>query len=90
MAERNDHDILIAVETKLEMLIAQNNQYLDQHSKLLERVVANEIKSGQDRIKLEALEQDINDLRRKTNVVDAINAAMAGLAGVVGFFFGQK
>ncbi len=90
MTERNDHDILIAMETKLEMLIGTQTQYLNQYGKLLERVVAIEIQQGRNIAEVAAVKQDVDDLRKKSNVVDAINAAMAGVAGVVGFIFGHR
>jgi hypothetical protein len=90
MENQSDHDLLIQVNTKLEMLIAQNNQYLDQHSKLLERVVTIEIERGRDSERIKSIQQDIDDLRKKSTLVDAINAGVAAIAGVIGFIFGGK
>lgn len=92
MTENNpsDHDLLIRVDTKLGMLIQTQGQYLDQYGKLLERVVAIEIDRGKRDAQIEEIKTDIVDLRRKSNIVDTINAIGATIAGIIGYIFGQR
>ncbi len=87
---QSDHDLLIQVNTKLEMLISTQGQYLNQYGKLLERVVQVEIDRTRDSTKIDELKSSVDDLRKKTNLVDVINAIAAGAAGVIGFIFGQR
>ena len=87
---QSDHDLLIQVNTKLEMLISTQGQYLNQYSKLLERVVQAEIDRSRNSVRLDELASDIDDLAKKSLIVDGINAFIAGVAGIVGFFFGQR
>jgi hypothetical protein len=90
MENQSDHDLLIALNTKMEMLLAGQQQYIIQWGKMLERMTAIEIAQGRHETEIKNIVEEVNDLRKKTSVVDAINAVMAGLAGVVGFFFGPR
>lgn len=90
MEQISDHDLLIRVDTKLGMLIQTQGQYLEQYGKLLERVVAIEIERGRDHIYIDEIKKDMDDLRKKSNIVDAINAVGAIIAGAIGFVFGNR
>lgn len=117
MADQNDHDLLIALNTKMEMMIiAQNNfmsQITDQTGTLRDRVTALENKDSRDSEKVQAIRSDvqrslanseritsletkigdltdeINRLRSKANLWDAINSAGIVLTGLLGYLLGK-
>lgn len=87
---QSDHDLLISLNTKMEMLLSGQQMYIDAWGKMLERLTKIEIEQGRNRTKIETIEEEIADLRKKTSVADAINTAAAAVAGVIGFFFGNR
>ena len=85
----NDHDLLIAVSTKMDMVLSGQQQFITQWGQLLQRLTAIEIEQGRHDTEIHNMEEEIAELRKKVTVADAINAAIAAVAGVIGFFFGQ-
>ena len=90
MENSSDHDLLIALNTKMEMLLAGQQQYILQWGKLLERMTAMEIQQGKNVTEIETIQQEITDLRKKFTLVDVLNAALAGAAGIAAILIGQK
>jgi hypothetical protein len=87
---QSDHDLLIKVDTKLGMLIQTQGQYLEQYGKLLERVVQVELDRGRDKAQFDELRRDVDELRKKSTIIDAINAGVAAIAGALAVWFGIK
>lgn len=87
---QSDHDLLISLNTKMEMLLSGQQMYIDAWGKMLERLTKIEIEQSRNRTKIESIEEEIDDLRKKTSIADAINTAAAAVAGVIGFFFGNR
>ena len=90
MDNQSDHDLLIALNTKMEMLLSGQQHFILQWGKLLERVTAVEIEQTRHDAEINNLQDEIADLRKKTSTGDAINTAVAAVAGVIGFFFGPR
>jgi hypothetical protein len=90
MDNQSDHDLLIALNTKMEMMLVGQQQFINQWITLVQRVTAIEIAQGRQSSEIENLESEIADLRRRTTVADSINAAVAALAGAIGYFFSPK
>ena len=94
MENSSDHDLLIAVNTKMEMLLSGQTQFINQWGKMLERVTAIEIAQGRHETELRNIEDELSDLRKKTGMADAINTAVAAIAaaiaGFIGYFFGPR
>lgn len=87
---QSDHDLLISLNTKMEILLSGQQMYIDAWGKMLERLTKIEIEQSRNRTKIESIEEEIDDLRKKTSIADAINTAAAAVAGVIGFFFGNR
>lgn len=124
MSEQNDHDLLIALNTKMEMMLTQQSNFMsqitDQTGALRDRVTALENKDSRDSEKVQAIRSDvqrsldnatkvdalrtevtalttrlddqtdeINRLRSKANLWDAINSAGIVLTGLLGYLLGK-
>jgi hypothetical protein len=90
MENQSDHDLLIALNTKMELMYAEQRQFHSQWISLVQRVTEGEIEQGRQTSRLDALEAKVDDLRKKSGLADAINTAVAAIAGVIGFFFGGR
>ena len=84
---QSDHDLLIALNTKMEMLLSGQQHFIQQWGTLLERVTAIEIIQSKHETEIKNMEDELADLRKKTSIADAINTAAAAIAGLVGYFF---
>ena len=87
---QSDHDLLIALNTKMEMLLSGQQHFIQQWGTLLERVTAIEIIQSKHETEIKNMEDELADLRKKTSIADAINTAAAAIAGLVGYFFGPR
>ena len=85
----NDHDLLIQLSTKMDMILAGQQLYIEQWGKLIERVTAIEIQQGRNTVEIRNIEEELADLRRKTGIADAINTAVAAIAGALAYFFAR-
>lgn len=94
MPEQSDHDLLIALNTKMEMLLGQQSQFITAWAKLLERITAIEIEHGRQATAMENLEDEVDELRKKFSLADTVNmvvtAVAASVAGAIGYFFGPR
>jgi hypothetical protein len=107
----NDHDLLVRLDTKVTLLLEQQNiftQSVQQNTKeLAERVAKLEVKDSKDSGKFEAIsadvqrslanydsitklqarvdgmEKDLEELRKKANLFDYINAAGVVITGIL-------
>jgi hypothetical protein len=59
MSEHNDHDLLIQVNTKLEMMISTQNNFLAQIVGIVDRVGKLEIKDRGDSERLQTISQSV-------------------------------
>jgi hypothetical protein len=59
MPEQNDHDLLIQVNTKLEMMISTQNNFLSQIVGIVDRVGKLEIKDRGDSERLQTISQSV-------------------------------
>ena len=83
----SDHDLLIALNTKMEMLLVNQQQFTNSWAKMLERITAMEIEQSRHSEKVRAIQGDVEDSRKKGNIVDVINAAIAAAAAALAYFF---
>ena len=94
MDNQSDHDLLISLNTKMEMLLAGQQRYIEAWGKMLERMTALEIEQGRHDTRIKNLADEITDLQKKSSFADNVNMAMTAIAslvaGVVGYFFGPR
>jgi uncharacterized membrane-anchored protein len=94
MENSSDHDLLIALNTKMEMMLAGQQQFINQWITLVERVTAIEIEQGRQATELKNLQDEVADLQKKSSFADNINMAVTAIAsiiaGTIGYFFGPK
>lgn len=94
MEHQSDHDLLIALNTKMEMLLSGQQMYIEAWGKLLERVTAIEIEQGRHDTEINVLQEDIAELQKKSSFADSVNmvvaAILSAIAGAIGFFFGPR
>jgi uncharacterized membrane-anchored protein len=94
MENSSDHDLLIALNTKMEMMLAGHQQFINQWITLVERVTAIEIEQGRQATELKNLQDEVADLQKKSSFADNINMAVTAIAsiiaGTIGYFFGPK
>jgi glutathionylspermidine synthase len=89
---QTDHDLLIELNTKMGMLLDGQKMYIEAWGKLIERITAIEIEQGRHDTEINALQDDLDELRKKFSLADTINmvvtAVAASAAGAIGYFFG--
>jgi len=94
MENSSDHDLLIALNTKMEMLLAGQQQYIIQWGKMLERMTAIEIEQSRQKTEIENMEDELTDLKKKSSFADNVNMAVTAvasiIAGTIGYLFGPK
>ncbi len=92
MENQSDHDLLITLSTKMDMILSGQQMYMEAWSKLIERVTALEIQQGIRDTQIKNLEDEIADLQKKSNFADNVNMAVTAVAsivaGTIGYFFG--
>jgi uncharacterized protein with von Willebrand factor type A (vWA) domain len=91
---QSDHDLLIALNTKMEMLLSGQQHFIQQWGKLIERVTAIEIEQSRQSNAIKNLEEELAILQEKSSFADNLNmivtAVASVIAGTVGYFFGPK
>lgn len=113
-----DHDLLVRLDTKVEVLITQMTSFTTQttqvHKELAERIARLEVKDSKDSGKFEAISADVqrslanhdkitklegtvetlnkelDELRKKANLFDYINAAGVVISGIVASIIGTR
>ena len=94
MENQSDHDLLIALNTKMEMLLLGQQRYIVAWGRLLERVTAIEVEQGRHDTEINTLQDNIADLQKKTSLADNVNMGVAAIAsiiaGIIGYFFGPR
>jgi len=96
MAEQNqsDHDLLIAPNTKMEMLLSGQQHFIQQWGALIERTTSIEITQSRHETQLKNLQEELDELQKKSSFADNINMAVTAvasiIAGVIGYFFGPR
>ena len=87
---QSDHDLLIQLNTKMEMLLSGQQHFIQQWGSLIERVTAIEIIQSRHETELKNLNEELTDLQKKTSIMDMVNGAVAAIAGAIGYFFGPR
>lgn len=94
MESQSDHDLLITLSTKMDMILSGQQMYMEAWSKLIERVTALEIQEGIRDTEIKNLEEEIADLQKKSSFADNVNMAVTAIAsivaGTIGYFFGPR
>lgn len=89
-----DHDLLISLNTKMEMLLQGQQQYITAWGKMLERMTAIEIEQGRHDTQIGNLQDELADLQKKSSFADNINMVVTAvasiIAGTIGYLFGPK
>ena len=90
----SDHDLLISLNTKMEMLLSGQQQYIEAWGRMLERMTQLEIEQARHGTAIENMTDEIDELRKKSSLADTINmvvtAIAASIAGVIGYLFGPR
>jgi seryl-tRNA synthetase len=78
MAEQNDHDLLVRLDTKVEMLIQSQNAFIQasnaQTKELGERVARLEIKDRGDSEKFQSISADVQRSLNNSQRIDTVTA----------------
>lgn len=94
MENQSDHDLLIALNTKMGMLLDGQKMYIEAWGRLLERVTAIEIEQGRHDTQIKNLEEELGILQKKSSFADNVNMAVTAvasiIAGAIGYFFGPR
>ena len=77
--EFNDHDLLIQANTKLEMLIATQNNYLSQIIGILDRVGKLEVKDRGDSERLQAISASVQQSLQNNSRLNEHTILIEGL-----------
>lgn len=132
MAEITDHDLLVKLDSKVEMLIQSQSAFISTSTsttkELAERIVRLEVKDSRDservasitadvqrslnnsaritdafqtidnlrvelvktQTELGNLKDEIEELKKKSNLFDILNAVGFTASGIIGFIFGKR
>jgi hypothetical protein len=77
--DQNDHDLLIALNTKMEMLIKFYGDSNNQIAMLGARITSLENRDGRDSEKFAAIRKDVEDNLKKADQVPAIMAEIQAM-----------
>jgi hypothetical protein len=90
----SDHDLLIALNTRMEMMYNEQRQTNTQIMTLVEGLTAVRIEQSRHDTELKNLRDELADLQKKSSFADNINmvvtAVAAVIASAIGYFFGPK
>ena len=89
MENQSDHDLLIALNTKMEMLLLGQQRYIEAWGRLLERVTAIEVEQGRHDTEINTLQDNIADLQKKTSLADNVNMGVAAATNALAVLGGQ-
>lgn len=81
--DQNDHDLLIALNTKMEMLIKFYGDSTNQIVSLGARVSALESRDGRDSEKFNAIRKDVEDNLKKADMVPSLLTEIEGMRGEI-------
>ena len=70
--EQNDHDLLISLNTKMEMLIRTMGDYNNQTASLSARIAVLETRDGRDSEKFSAIQKDMQEWMRNAGEVPTL------------------
>lgn len=77
--EANDHDLLVRLDTKVELIITQLGRFNDAMSNLAERVAALENKDSRDSEKVSAISKDVQISLANKDRINGLEAQLSGL-----------
>lgn len=94
MENQSDHDLLISLNTKMEMMLVGQQQFINQWITLVERTTAIEIEQSKQATLLNNLKEEVVELQKKSSFADNVNMAVTAvasiIAGAIGYFFGPR
>ena len=94
MENQSDHDLLISLNTKMEMMLVGQQQFINQWITLVERTTAIEIEQSKQATLLNNLKEEVGELQKKSSFADNVNMAVTAvasiIAGAIGYFFGPR
>jgi hypothetical protein len=94
MENSSDHDLLISLNTKMEMLLSMQQRHIEAWGRMLERMTAIEIEQGKHDTQIKNIQNEIIDLSNKASFADNVNlivtAVASAIAGAIGYFFGPR
>ena len=94
MEDQSDHDLLISLNTKMEMMLVGQQQFINQWITLVERTTAIEIEQSKQATLLNNLKEEVVELQKKSSFADNVNMAVTAvasiIAGAIGYFFGPR
>lgn len=76
---QSDHDLLIALNTKMEMMIKFMGDNNNQVVSLLGRVTALETRDGRDSEKFSAIQKDLSDKFKNADMIPALLEKISGM-----------
>jgi hypothetical protein len=83
MADMNDHDLLVRLDAKVEMLITLIQSTSIQTKELAERVARLEVKDSRDSEKVQTISEDVRRSLANAARIDTLVADMENLEGAV-------
>jgi hypothetical protein len=83
MADMNDHDLLVRLDAKVEMLITLIQSTSIQTKELAERVARLEVKDSRDSEKVQSISEDVRRSLGNAARIDTLVADMENLEGAV-------
>jgi dynactin complex subunit len=93
-SSQSDHDLLIALNTKMEMLLSGQQMFIQQWGALIERVTAIEIQQSRNMSEIKNIEEKLMSLEKKASFADSLNMVVTAVAsvaaGAIGYFFGPR
>ncbi len=87
MAEQNDHDLLVRLDTKVEMLITSQNSFIQASNaivkELAERVARLEVKDSRDSEKVATISEDVRRSLANSARLDTLAADMNAMGELI-------
>jgi uncharacterized protein YoxC len=87
MAEMNDHDLLVRLDAKVEMLITSQTSFIQamtsQTKELAERIARLEVKDSRDSEKVQSISEDVRRSLGNAARIDTLIADVENLEGAV-------
>lgn len=81
--EQNDHDLLISLNTKMEMLIRAMGDYNNQYASLSARVAVLETRDGRDSEKFTAMQRDMGTWMQSASEVPSLKTEIKNMTSLI-------
>lgn len=83
MAEQNDHDLLVILNTKVEMVISLQTSSIQANKELAERVARLEVKDSRDSEKVATISEDVRRSLSNSARIETLAADMNALGETI-------